>query len=217
MSYVGKMDSLMNCRHSDGSLAWQYHINTHEVVFTTVLYATNVRPLDISVHQLPESIAYVQTNIELVWTISRTAILNFVIASQAAYEPKMIEMVGRVIVEFDFAVVEPYILEDGTLDTSRIHLEMGISTYTPVSNSSLLVFMGKDFLYYIADTPGNVMTEVLKMVRYSNLPSLKGQGVDFKTYCSTYIKRVSCRPAYKIPQDDIQMSNRTSYIVATRD
>lgn len=105
---------------------------------------------------------------------------SFVIASQAAYDPKMIEMVGRVIVEFDFAIVEPYILEDGTVDTSRIHLEMGISTYTPISNNSLLVFMGKDFLYYIADTPGNVLTEVLKMVRHSNLPCLYGQGVEFK-------------------------------------
>lgn len=82
----------------------------------------------------------------------------------------MIVTVGRVIVEFDFAIVEPYVTEDGTADPSRTHLEMGISTYTPLANTSLLVFMGEDFMSYEAEMAGNTMTEILQYVSGNSFP-----------------------------------------------
>ncbi|XP_071824271.1 uncharacterized protein [Apostichopus japonicus] len=163
MSYQGTMGRWLECLRSDGSMVWQYVIHTTDITYTTVMYATNVRPLPVTEDDGPDSIiAYVQTNIKLAWTLSRIAILNFVIASQSIYTPKMIVTVGRVIVEFDFAIVEPYVTEDGTADPSRTHLEMGISTYTPLANTSLLVFMGEDFMSYEAEMAGNTMTEILQ-------------------------------------------------------
>ncbi len=73
------MNAFLMCNKTDGTSIWESSIYDEEIEYNTVLYATNLRPqpdweVDAS-HQVP-AIGYLQTNIQLIWRLARTAIVK---------------------------------------------------------------------------------------------------------------------------------------------
>ncbi|XP_022094469.1 uncharacterized protein LOC110981300 isoform X2 [Acanthaster planci] len=161
--YAGSLDTFMYCERSDGSNIWDFSIHFEEIQYTTVLYATNVRPVpgwspggSIRV----PAVAYVQTHIRLVWRLTRIAMVNFVVSSVPIISERLLEEIGRLLVLFDFAIVEPYLLSDGVPDLSRARLHMGFSTLLPARNRSIVVFRNGTEIYE-PEVQGNSLEEVV--------------------------------------------------------
>ncbi|XP_038070105.1 uncharacterized protein LOC119739297 [Patiria miniata] len=161
--YDGNLDTFIYCERSDGSNIWDFSIHFEEIQYTTVLYATNIRPVPDwspggAVH-VP-AVAYVQTHIKLVWRLSRIAMVNFVVSSVPIVSDRLIDEIGQLLVLFDFAIVEPFLLSDGTPDLSRARLQMGFSTQLPARNRSMVVFQNGTEIYE-PEVQGNSLEEVV--------------------------------------------------------
>ncbi|XP_077992062.1 uncharacterized protein LOC144446183 [Glandiceps talaboti] len=137
--YEGDLQTFFECMKSDGSTSiWEVTTDSQdEIEYRTKLYATNVRP------KVGDSatggISFVQSHIELIWRLSRTAIGKFIISSTAILKPI-----------FEFAIVGTvYGVDDKPIPTqASLHLR-----FTTVLDSStqMVVYQANSVKY----TPEN--------------------------------------------------------------
>ena len=67
---------------------------------------------------------------------------------------------------FDYAIVEPVLLEDGlTPDLESTKLSMGFTTYVPINESAMLTWV-EDSVTYDPRNPQNSLTEVVSSVSF---------------------------------------------------
>ncbi|XP_033626765.1 uncharacterized protein LOC117289655 [Asterias rubens] len=161
--FYGDLQTFLDCTRADGTNIWDYSISKEEIQYTTILYATNVRPIPgwdpFGQVQAP-AVAYVQTQVKLVWRLIRTAMVNFVVSSVPIVSSRLLEEIGRLIILFDFAIVEPILFQDGSPDLTRAHLTLGFSTQLPSRNLSMVVFR-KGTEKYEPEVEGNALEEVV--------------------------------------------------------
>ncbi|XP_072022133.1 uncharacterized protein [Amphiura filiformis] len=158
IKFEGKMNTFLTCEQTDGISIWESNIYAEEIEYNTVLYATNLRPQptwepDTS-NDLP-AVGFVQNNIHLIWRLARVAIVNFIITSKA------IEHIDLFAI-FDYAIVEPVLLDDGlTPDIEHTKLTMGFTTYVPIEQAIMLVWIDNT-VTYTPRNPENTLTEVVE-------------------------------------------------------
>ena len=93
------------------------------------------------------------------------SILSFVVSSVPIVSSRLLEEIGRLIILFDFAIVEPILFQDGSPDLTRAHLTLGFSTQLPSRNLSMVVFR-KGTEKYEPEVEGNALEEVVSWVSF---------------------------------------------------
>ncbi|XP_072042048.1 uncharacterized protein [Amphiura filiformis] len=139
--FKGSMATWFDCTESDGQTkVWQLTSDASsadELEYRTMLYAINVRPKDEK--NDAAGLSFVQSSIELIWRLSRTAISKLIISSTALLQP-VVEFV-RVSAVFD---------NQGEPIATQAHLHIRFRTV--VDSEDQMVTYVQNSLVYIADS-----------------------------------------------------------------
>nr|XP_006815563.1 PREDICTED: uncharacterized protein LOC102804246 [Saccoglossus kowalevskii] len=144
--FEGDMGTFFSCLKSDGiTNIWQVAgSNSDEIEYRTKLYATNVRPKDDAV--ATAGISFVQSHIELIWRLSRTAIGKFIISSTAILKPI-----------FEFAIVSTVYDAAGDPIPTQARLKLRFTTIVD-SDAKMVVYKANEVDYIPDNADHNLIT-----------------------------------------------------------
>ncbi|XP_078602958.1 uncharacterized protein LOC144877001 isoform X3 [Branchiostoma floridae x Branchiostoma japonicum] len=120
MVFQGSSYRLFNCTDTSGGTVWRYTNQTETVEFRSTIYFTNIRPIQTS--DLTKGHSYVQSHAELIYRISRIALVNVVVSSSALVKPLL-----------NYVIISPGYEPDGTpaTDLATVEIQFTTSTQSP--------------------------------------------------------------------------------------
>ncbi|XP_070539874.1 uncharacterized protein [Ptychodera flava] len=146
--YSGDLETFFECKKSDGLTSiWDVTSDTQdEIEYRTKLYATNVRPKDLS--SASAGMSFVQSHIELIWRLSRTAIGKFIISSTAILQPI-----------FEFAIVGTVYDENDQPVPTQANLHIRFTTV--LDTDKQMVVYAADSIVYIPDNENHAINKTV--------------------------------------------------------
>ncbi|CAH1268628.1 Hypp3931 [Branchiostoma lanceolatum] len=137
--FQGSSYRLFNCTDTSGGTVWRYTNQTETVEFRSTVYFTNIRPIETS--DLTKGHSYVQSHAELIYRISRIALVNVVVSSSALVKPLL-----------NYVIISPGYEPDGTpaTDLATVEIQFTTSTQSPSGERNHYIHSGTS-LNYTAD------------------------------------------------------------------
>ncbi|XP_078682465.1 uncharacterized protein LOC144916938 isoform X1 [Branchiostoma floridae x Branchiostoma belcheri] len=139
MLFQGSSYRLFNCTDTSGGTVWRYTNQTETVEFRSTIYFTNIRPIEVA--DLTKGHSYVQSHAELIYRISRIALVNVVVSSSALVKPLL-----------NYVIISPGYEPDGTpaTDLATVEIQFTTSTQSPSGERNHYIHSGTS-LNYTAD------------------------------------------------------------------
>ncbi|CAH1271901.1 Hypp4729 [Branchiostoma lanceolatum] len=147
VAYSGPLKTLLDCKSQNSSESvWNMTSTEDEVEFRTRLYVINVRPKDY--YRPQRGVSFVQSHIDLIWRLYRTALAKVIISSSGLLRPV-----------FEYAIVSTVYDVNGNPDWSMARLDLRFITITD-SNTQMSVYVNAS-ANYTAQNPANGLREVV--------------------------------------------------------
>ncbi|XP_071846845.1 uncharacterized protein [Apostichopus japonicus] len=137
LAFDGNFGFFFNCTNSHSQSIWEFSNTTQTVEFRTTIHFTNVRPVDPL--DGSEGSSWVSSSAELIYRISRIAIVNFILSSTALVKPVL-----------DYVIIGPYI-ENVLPIPGKAHVEIHFRTTVESTEGELLAYILDTFEYNSRD------------------------------------------------------------------
>ncbi|KAJ8028380.1 hypothetical protein HOLleu_30593 [Holothuria leucospilota] len=147
LTFNGDFGFFFNCTTTSHESIWSFSNTTQLVEFRTIIHFTNVRPMDPL--DGTEGFSWVSSSAELIYRLSRIAIVNFILSSTALVKPVL-----------DYVIIEPYIVK-GLPVAGKAHIEINFRTTVESTEGELLSFIQGTLGYQSRDNI-TVLDQVLE-------------------------------------------------------